>query len=150
MKEEPFYSHFPRFKFNFIHDQPEENLPYTWNDFNGWIGSSCIPEDFISSLSSPKSKTCKNPIWICLCVFSLPKKNAFLTGVDKILPQSHKRRTTANTTTNKYNTRYEAWGPIVERWWWPGFLDHDEEDVNKRHILVRVPSWYGMPAVSIP
>ena len=25
----------PRFKFNLIHDQLEENLPYTWNDFNG-------------------------------------------------------------------------------------------------------------------
>lgn len=62
MKEEAFYIHnFPRFKFNLIHDQLEENLPYTWNDFNGWIGSSCIPEDFISSLSSPKSKTTKIP-----------------------------------------------------------------------------------------
>lgn len=73
-----FYIHnFPRFKFNLIHDQLEENLPYTWNDFNGAIVWIFIPEDFISSLSSPKSKTAKIPSGFVFVSFLCRRRKCF-------------------------------------------------------------------------
>ena len=63
---------------------------------------------------SPKSKTAKIPSGFVFVSFLFAEEECFSDWSRQDLTAAINKRRTTNTTTNKYNTRYEAWGPIVD------------------------------------
>ena len=62
----------------------------------------------------------KSHLDLSLCLF-FAEEECFSDWSRQDLTAAINKRRTTNTTTNKYNTRYEAWGPIVD--------DDDDDDL---------------------